>query len=350
MSSQPSNPGASGECVLCGKKGYTRCSACSSHGLDWMFFCSKEHQKFIWPIHKRFCGVNASPLMWPLLADAEADEAKEVLKDLRREQSKTSAKSKDLKGLGVVKLPGSSTEMDIEMYFCSTEHQKLVWPLHRRFCGVNSSPVYWPLLSDSEADKAREVLKDLRREQSASRSSARPEAVKLQRLGFADIEMMVGSGGFERLRLEKVLPQILENSDPSWSMSRQSRSLFVATFRQQLSIIKLELADRRTSRSQRNDDPAATAAAREDPIGVALSFVYEQIMSIGNSQSYLDVLFHKILIHLAVRGPDLENGQKVFGPQALSYHTVREILRYCDQVVHGINPNLALEITALFYH
>ncbi|GAA5904338.1 zinc finger MYND domain-containing protein [Sporobolomyces salmoneus] len=114
MSSQPSNPGASEECVVCGKKCYTRCSACSSHGLDWMFFCSKEHQKFIWPIHKRFCGVNASPLMWPLLTDAEADEAKEVLKELRREQSGSSRRAEELEGLGYVEIEGRSTRGDLE--------------------------------------------------------------------------------------------------------------------------------------------------------------------------------------------------------------------------------------------
>ncbi|GAA5904687.1 uncharacterized protein JCM6883_003870 [Sporobolomyces salmoneus] len=45
-----------GQCVVCGKDCSTRCSACAAHELDWMFFCSTEHQKLIWFTHKRVCG------------------------------------------------------------------------------------------------------------------------------------------------------------------------------------------------------------------------------------------------------------------------------------------------------
>ncbi|GAA5904435.1 zinc finger MYND domain-containing protein [Sporobolomyces salmoneus] len=102
------------ECVVCGKTCWTRCSACGANGTEWMYFCSIEHQKLIWPVHKRFCGVNSSPLRWPLLSDCEADEAREVLRNFRREQSKTSAKSKEFEGLGFVEFPGSSTHVDLE--------------------------------------------------------------------------------------------------------------------------------------------------------------------------------------------------------------------------------------------
>ncbi|GAA5851932.1 hypothetical protein JCM5353_006564 [Sporobolomyces roseus] len=66
-----SNP--SGECVVCGQITSTRCSECSRHGTQWMYFCSKEHQRLIWPAHKRVCGPRSEPFHWPLLSDKEVE-------------------------------------------------------------------------------------------------------------------------------------------------------------------------------------------------------------------------------------------------------------------------------------
>jgi len=38
---------APGKCVVCGEETFERCSACSTHGLDWMFSCSRDHQKLV---------------------------------------------------------------------------------------------------------------------------------------------------------------------------------------------------------------------------------------------------------------------------------------------------------------
>ena len=46
-SSSAAPPSALGECVVCGKESSTRCSSCAKGGLDWMFFCSREHQKLV---------------------------------------------------------------------------------------------------------------------------------------------------------------------------------------------------------------------------------------------------------------------------------------------------------------
>ncbi|GAA5885778.1 hypothetical protein JCM6882_007561 [Rhodosporidiobolus microsporus] len=46
-------------CCVCGEKTKRRCGACEQHGFN-LFFCSREHQKLIWPTHKRFCGPNSS--------------------------------------------------------------------------------------------------------------------------------------------------------------------------------------------------------------------------------------------------------------------------------------------------
>ncbi|GAA5950570.1 hypothetical protein JCM3765_000534 [Sporobolomyces pararoseus] len=37
------------------------------------------------------------------------------------------------------------------MYFCSSEHQKLIWKTHKRVCGSN--PFVWPGLTDAEAEE-----------------------------------------------------------------------------------------------------------------------------------------------------------------------------------------------------
>ncbi|GAA5964741.1 hypothetical protein JCM3765_002539, partial [Sporobolomyces pararoseus] len=42
-------------------------------------------------------------------------------------------------------------------YFCSREHQKLVWSTHKRVCGKRSSPFRWPGFSQSELDRISEV-------------------------------------------------------------------------------------------------------------------------------------------------------------------------------------------------
>ncbi|GAA6041022.1 hypothetical protein JCM8097_004680 [Rhodosporidiobolus ruineniae] len=41
-----------------------------------------EHQKLLWPVHKKVCGPGkANPFMWPNLSQYEADEAKKHLSD-----------------------------------------------------------------------------------------------------------------------------------------------------------------------------------------------------------------------------------------------------------------------------
>ncbi|RYF87171.1 MAG: tetratricopeptide repeat protein, partial [Chitinophagaceae bacterium] len=46
-STSPNSPSPLGECVVCGKESSTRCSKCSHGGVDWMYFCSTEHQKLV---------------------------------------------------------------------------------------------------------------------------------------------------------------------------------------------------------------------------------------------------------------------------------------------------------------
>ncbi|GAA5839619.1 hypothetical protein JCM5353_006590 [Sporobolomyces roseus] len=74
-SSSTSPPSPLGECVVCGKESLTRCSSCAKGGVEWMFFCSTEHQKLIWSLHKRVCG---DLFKWPALKPRERDEINEL--------------------------------------------------------------------------------------------------------------------------------------------------------------------------------------------------------------------------------------------------------------------------------
>ncbi|BGP15613.1 hypothetical protein JCM10213_004133 [Rhodosporidiobolus nylandii] len=64
-----------GECCVCGTETANRCGACAEAEFS-LFFCSREHQKLIWPVHKRVCGPGkCSPFLWPDLTQGEADDA-----------------------------------------------------------------------------------------------------------------------------------------------------------------------------------------------------------------------------------------------------------------------------------
>ncbi|GAA5906597.1 zinc finger MYND domain-containing protein [Sporobolomyces salmoneus] len=72
-SSAPPSPA---QCVVCGKDATAGCSVCKKAGLDWMYFCSVDHQRLLWKSHKRVCGMN--PFEWPALKENEVDEAWEL--------------------------------------------------------------------------------------------------------------------------------------------------------------------------------------------------------------------------------------------------------------------------------
>ncbi|GAA5887828.1 hypothetical protein JCM6882_000767 [Rhodosporidiobolus microsporus] len=61
-------------CWICGASTPTRCQACGTAGID-IFFCSKEHQRLVWPVHKLVCGPGkAMPFAWPLLSKEEVGD------------------------------------------------------------------------------------------------------------------------------------------------------------------------------------------------------------------------------------------------------------------------------------
>ncbi|GAA5990817.1 hypothetical protein JCM10908_000031 [Rhodotorula pacifica] len=70
-----SAPDGRGSCLVCGKESTLRCSACASKGGIDLFFCSKEHQKLIWPYHRLVCGERSHPFKLPPFSKEEAEIA-----------------------------------------------------------------------------------------------------------------------------------------------------------------------------------------------------------------------------------------------------------------------------------
>ncbi|GAA6055450.1 hypothetical protein NBRC10513_006358 [Rhodotorula toruloides] len=71
-----------GACMVCGKETKNRCSKCAGAGID-LFFCSPEHQKLVWSMHRFFCGPGkANPFRFPPLSPDEVEAALEGL-DMR---------------------------------------------------------------------------------------------------------------------------------------------------------------------------------------------------------------------------------------------------------------------------
>ncbi|GAA6041048.1 hypothetical protein JCM8097_004690 [Rhodosporidiobolus ruineniae] len=69
----------SGSCLACGEETTVGCGTCRRQGIN-LFFCSKEHQKLLWPAHKKVCGPGkANPFTWPDLTREEAAEAQSHL-------------------------------------------------------------------------------------------------------------------------------------------------------------------------------------------------------------------------------------------------------------------------------
>ncbi|GAA5928453.1 hypothetical protein JCM10213_005739 [Rhodosporidiobolus nylandii] len=60
-------------CCVCGTMTANRCSACADQGGFRLFFCSREHQKLIWPSHKRVCGAASNPFLPPALTPDELE-------------------------------------------------------------------------------------------------------------------------------------------------------------------------------------------------------------------------------------------------------------------------------------
>ncbi|GAA5938590.1 hypothetical protein JCM3775_002166 [Rhodotorula graminis] len=53
----------------------------------------------------------------------------------------------------------SCAKAGIDLFFCSPDHQKLMWKWHRRVCGPGkANPFIWPLLSQLEADEIIEHM------------------------------------------------------------------------------------------------------------------------------------------------------------------------------------------------
>ncbi|GAA5826285.1 hypothetical protein JCM5353_003775 [Sporobolomyces roseus] len=78
VTSSLTSPILYGRCVVCNKPSNLKCSPCASNGTQWMYFCGQDHQKLIWPLHKRVCGKRSTPWSWPPLTKKELQEMVEL--------------------------------------------------------------------------------------------------------------------------------------------------------------------------------------------------------------------------------------------------------------------------------
>ncbi|BGP16651.1 hypothetical protein JCM10213_000433 [Rhodosporidiobolus nylandii] len=69
-------PPVAAACWVCGLPAPYRCPKCAKKGVH-ISFCSREHQKMVWPAHKVVCGSKSNPFLFPPLSREEAKEAKD---------------------------------------------------------------------------------------------------------------------------------------------------------------------------------------------------------------------------------------------------------------------------------
>ncbi|BGP31690.1 hypothetical protein JCM10296v2_003464 [Rhodotorula toruloides] len=60
------------KCCVCGTATTKSCGPCARNGI-YLFFCSPEHQKFVWRHHKQVCGAKAHPIRHPFLSQEEVE-------------------------------------------------------------------------------------------------------------------------------------------------------------------------------------------------------------------------------------------------------------------------------------
>ncbi|GAA5986621.1 hypothetical protein JCM5350_008320 [Sporobolomyces pararoseus] len=169
---------AFGRCVVCGKESLKGCSKCKAAGLDWMYFCSVDHQRLvstlpfhlvlwqelipfsshsfamnqsfglkIWNVHKRVCGEN--PFRFPLL---DKDEAEEMLSLKREACSSAKSEGKPWSDVILKALSPSSSPGGTEIF------QELD-DIYQRFVQALQQPsVSNPIFHDDSIRKVRTTL------------------------------------------------------------------------------------------------------------------------------------------------------------------------------------------------
>ncbi|GAA6027626.1 hypothetical protein JCM8097_007953 [Rhodosporidiobolus ruineniae] len=82
------------KCCVCSQPAANRCSACARAGID-RFFCSQEHQKLVYKVHKTLCGEKAKPFLLPPLSTAQlaAVEHNKQLQDVFEEYGTSTSTS-----------------------------------------------------------------------------------------------------------------------------------------------------------------------------------------------------------------------------------------------------------------
>ncbi|GAA6062904.1 hypothetical protein JCM10212_004353 [Sporobolomyces blumeae] len=168
------------------------------------------------------------------------------------------------------------------MFFCSEEHQKLVWRTHRRVCGADSNPFQWPFFTKKEHDEWIEV-------------GTRPRPWRENGKSFAQdlfaIPDLTGSG------LGSIMSLI---ADGPFSMVADERYRF---FQARTEPYIFQVLGRGTtlSASQPRLDPHdLRKMSYQDPFAYLLSFEtdsWSDIEYLRDAGPWWTVLHHKLLIY-----------------------------------------------------
>ncbi|GAA5884110.1 hypothetical protein JCM16303_005921 [Sporobolomyces ruberrimus] len=240
-------------CIVCGGTRSKRCSACASNGCEWMYFCSIEHQRLIWPAHKRVCGIEAVPFHWPLFTKSEAAEAKSSLSSRPSPEEPGS-----ISFTGLISSDGRSFVTD----------EQLV----------------------AEVDKATQGSSLL----------------------VTDLELRYIKAAFLR---------------------RQS--------------FRLKLSEQTSSTTQTFDNiPMMMAVIAQDPFGALAKFVrdYNSLFPlefVKGPHGLIDSLLHKTLAHFALLAAYYKDPSTLSDLRPLLEHTKAEVLRYCREELVVSKPAVA---------
>jgi hypothetical protein len=141
-------------CAVCAVVSNHRCSRCHT-----VFYCSSEHQKRHWTIHKKSCGdlgefklkVEAMPKATcppPTLQEGDGSGPSNVERRSDGTKSKTSRNAGHCSVCDV----GSTLRCAkcYSVFYCSSEHQKQHWKAHKKTCGKLST-----LRLEARPDSAR---------------------------------------------------------------------------------------------------------------------------------------------------------------------------------------------------
>ncbi|GAA5884104.1 hypothetical protein JCM16303_005919 [Sporobolomyces ruberrimus] len=224
------------------------------------------------------------------------------------------------------------------MFFCSTEHQKLVWHTHKRVCGVNAAPFQWPSFTESEAMNAKSLLL---------------AEIEFRQSRGEGLGGLLGSDGRTTMTIPEIkvaIDVVTEGSTLAYRYPYE-RHILAARLRKQFFTLEIIRNGEVKKRSINSADMMASIS--KDPFGALARFldnfqsIYAKIIP---APSLMDSLLHKLLAHFSLLASYYKDTSKIDQYRSLLRYTKEEVLRYCREVVKFFRPDLACTIEIDLVH